>query len=184
MNEGVDESEDPGYRTPRLPILGIVVLLVVAFVAAIAIVVAISGEAEPFVPAGDFGEVTVLSSEAAEELAELAPAAVLERCLDGDGDACLQQQENARAAQGRMRELAFALEELEPPARAQEWHAEYIDAIRELSGALGAQASAIEGRDLAAFESAVERTREAVAAEVALNDRFNVEFADAFRDGG
>ncbi len=158
--------------------LALLAALAVALPLAIGIVIAFKGDAEPFVPAGYFGEVTTLSESAATDLARIAPADVLARCLGDDATACDQQQRNARAGQARMTELSGALALLDPPVRAREWHGQYIAAIVELAASLDAQAAAIEARDRDLFVAAVERTRSAVETEQSLNDRFNVDFAD------
>ena len=169
------------YRTPRVPVVGILVLVVLSFVTVIGIVIAFDTETEPFIPPGYYGEAILLSEAAAADLRTIASAAVLERCLNGDGDSCTEQAGNARSAADRVAALKTDLQALSPPSRAAAWHARYAAALAELGAALAAQTDAIDVRDAQAFNAAVDRTRAAAAAEIALNDEFNIAFTDIFR---
>ena len=169
------------YRTSRVPIVGILILVVLSFIAAIGIVIAFDTETDPFIPPGYYGAATLLSEAAAADLGTIAPATVLERCLTGDGDACTEQATNARTAAARVALLQTDFQALNPPSRAADWHARYEAALAQLGAALTAQADAIDARDAEAFNAAVDQTRTAADAEIALNDEFNTTFADVFR---
>jgi len=176
--------EDEELRPFRLPFVGLAVMFVVAAIAAVGIVIALRGDSELTPPAGYFGDVLVLSEEAAEELGRLAPSAVLEGCIAGVSASCEEQRVNATAAVGRLRDLRAALTSLTTPARATGWQLSYEQALIDLELALGDQVASIDARDLEGFELAVERTREAVAEEAALTARFNEDFSDALVGGG
>ena len=164
-------------RPFKLPFVGLAVMFVVALIAALAIVLALNGDSGFTPPVGYFGDVLVLSEEAAEDLGRLAPSSVLAGCLAGDSASCEEQRGNATAAVGRLQDLRAELKTLSTPVRASEWQVLYEQALIALELALGDQVAAIDGRDLVVFEEAVERTRAAVAEEGALTARFNEEFA-------
>ena len=177
-------SENEELRPYKLPFVGLALMLAVALIAAVAIVLALNGDSDFTPPPGYFGDVLVLSEEAAEDLGRLAPSVVLEGCLAGQTASCEEQRGNATAAVVRLRELRAELEGLATPVRASEWQVLYEQALIDLELALGDQVAAIDARDLVVFEAAVERTRSAVEEEAALTARFNEEFAGELVGGG
>ena len=169
-------TEPRPWHVSRLTLAGITALGVVAAVAMLAAVFALAGDTDVSLPPGYFGDVARLSEDAAANLVALAPAAVLAACLNGDADSCAQHQANVRAAAGRSNTLQRAFMALTPPERATAWHSHYRDALIQLTGALFAQAEALDARDATAFASAVERTRSAAEREGALTAEFNRDF--------
>ena len=163
-------SEPRPWRASRVTLAGLTALGVVA---ALAAVFALIGGTDASLPPGYFGDVARLSEDAAADLVALAPASVLAACLNGDADGCAQQRTNARAAAERSGELQRAFMALTPPPPATAWHSRYRDALIQLTGALLAQAEALDARDAAAFASAMERARSAAEREGALTDEFN-----------
>ena len=173
-------AADDAYRTPRMNLVAIGLLALVSLAAALGILVAFTGgDGAPAFPPGYFGEVARISQEAESEIGRAAPAPDLRAaCLNDDaGGACATYGSAADAVAIRVGRLIGRFEALRPPSPARAWHDEYRNALLDLHEGFRAQAEAITARDLPAFRRALATGDEAVAREIALSERFNVDFA-------
>ena len=127
---------------------------------------------------GYYGIVANLAADAAADIALLAPADILESCLLGKEESCIQQAQNALAAAERLNQLANRIGSNTPTFDATIWHSAYLTALGDLRISLEAQAAAIEARNSEAFTAAGATTRAAVAREEELTANFNQRFAD------